>query len=156
MLQDISDYYNKQKKEINLPDDVTLKFVEKNNKKQVEIYDTKKKKLIIKSSYHVIGLYNTSKSIWYWGWFIDFVDRNLVDKSKEIKKWGKKMFNEKKPKDKQEQALYFYTKMGSFMTNSLNVNFLLKLALYIMKGKYFFPVVHSEDDSNIVKEFILI
>jgi len=132
-----------------------LKFVENNGQKIVEIYD-KKKKLIFKATYYVIGLYNVTNSIWYWGWFIDFIDRDLADKSKDIKIWGKKIFEKHKPKTKHDQALYFYTKNGSFMTNIMNVNFFIKLAMYIFKGKWFFETNHSEEGTNAIKEYIVI
>lgn len=155
LITDITNYYNKQKKNMSYPENIDIKFVEKKNNKIVEIYDSNKK-LLTKSKYSIIGLFNTTTSNWYWGWFLDFVDRDLVDNTKKIKEWGKKILESKKIKSKHNQALYFYTKNGSFMTNSMNVSFLAKLALYVLKGKYYFPIMHSEEGSNAIQEYIVI
>ena len=155
LVQDIISYFNKQKKSLNFPDEVEVKFVETNEKKEVEIYDSKKK-LLTKSKYTVIGLYNTTNSTWFWGWFLDFADRDLVDSTKQIKDWGKKMFEKHKPKSKDDQTVYFYTKNGSFMSSSMNISFFAKLAMYVLKGKYYFPIMHSEEGTNAIQEYIVI
>lgn len=155
LMQDITNYFNERKQKFNFPSDVEIKFVEKNGKKEVEIYNSKKK-LLTKSKYSIIGLYNATNSVWFWGWFLDFADRNLVDNTTQIKDWGKKMLKKTKPTSKHDQAIYFYTKNGSFMTSSMNVSFFAKLAMYVLKGKYYFPVTHSEEGTNSVKEYIMI
>lgn len=153
-VSEINDYFEKQHKKFDLPDDYTLKFIEVNDQKKVQVYS--KKKLLFEGTYDIIGLFNVNSSVWYWGWAVDFVDRSLVERSTEIKKYIKKSFYEKKPTEKQEQAIYFYAKTGSFMTNVENVLFLIKLSLFILKGEWFLQYTHSEDDMNTVKEFIII
>lgn len=155
-MQKIFDYFVEQDKNIGIKknDKITLKFIEKNDKKKVEIY--KNKKLFLTKSYKVIGLYNETTSVWHWGWAIDFVDKSLVEDSIKIKKWGKDFFMKKKPKSKNEQALYFFTKTNSFMTNVINTIFLSKLAMYVLKGQYYFIYTHKDSDSQIIKEYIII
>ena len=154
-MDDIINYYNKQKKNINIPDEVEIKFSKDKDKDKVEIYDNKKK-LLIKTNYSIIGLFNNTNSIWYWGWILDFADRNLVDQTKQIKEWGEKMFIKYKPKTKHEQTIYFYTKNGSFMTSSVNIPFFAKLAMYVLKGKFYFPITHDDKNTDSIQEYIII
>ena len=153
-IKEVSEYDNNRKKKKNIQYNISNKFKIKNNKDIVEIRH--KNKLLYEALYKTVGIYNMTKMIWYWGWFIEYADRNLVDDTKNVKKWGEQMLKNNKIKTKQEQAIYFYTQEGSYMTGKENIDFIVKLAMYILKGKYFFINKHQEDESNVVYEYIII
>jgi hypothetical protein len=140
--------YNKDKKLL-LPNINKIEYKENH----VELYENKKS--LGNYQYQVIGLYNQTKSVWTWGWFIDFANRKTVDKVLLVKDWSNKQLENKKLKTEKEQSLYFYTKNGNFMTNQKNVDFFIKIAMYVLKGKYYNIIKHSEKNTDVIFEYII-
>ncbi len=58
-----------------------------NDYNYIEFYD-KNKNLIKKSKYEILGVFNSSNSIWTWGWSIAKLNKNNVITSKKIFNYG--------------------------------------------------------------------
>ncbi len=140
MDKQIDNYYEQQQKKFkNIPKDIIISF----DNQIVEIKN-KNNTLLLKGNYIVIGTYNTSNNIWYWGWSIGFIDRNLVEDTENIIKWGKELKNKSGLQSKIEQIIYFYTKTGYFKIDYEQVILLVKIALFALKGIWIFEIKKSD------------
>ena len=147
MDKQFDNYYEQQKKKIkDMPKDIITSF----DNQTVEIFN-KNKNLLLKGNYIVVGTYNTSNNIWYWGWAIGFIDRNLVQDTEKIIKWGKDLMTKNGLQSKIDQIIYFYTKTGYFKIDYNQIILLIKLALFALKGIWIFEIDKSDH-----KEYILI
>lgn len=150
LLDKINKYYDKKEKEINITDDITVEV----DGDIVKVYNSKKK-IIYEGKYQIVGIFNITNSVWYWGWFIDYANRKLLKQSANVKKKGKELLKNNKIKSRNDESLYYYMTTGHFMTNEPNVNLFIKLMLYITKGKWFFNI-KTKENNNIINEYIMI
>jgi hypothetical protein len=147
MDKQIDNYYEKQQQKFkDIPNDIIVNF----DDQKVEI-SKKNNTLLLKGNYIVIGTYNTVNNIWYWGWAIGFIDRNLVQETEKIIKWGKELMTKNGLHSKIDQIIYFYTKSGYFKIDYEQIILLVKIALFALKGIWIFEINKSE-----CKEYILI
>jgi hypothetical protein len=147
MDKQFDNYFEQQKKKMkDMPKDIIISFKDQT----VEIFN-KNKNLLLKGNYIVVGTYNTSNNIWYWGWAIGFIDRNLVEDTEKIIKWGKDLMTKNGLQSKIDQIIYFYTKTGYFKIDYNQIILLIKLALFALKGIWIFEI-----DKSDYKEYILI
>ena len=109
-------------------------------------------KLMMKGKYKIIGMYNKNTSIWYWAWDIDFVDKNLIIDSLKFKEAAKNI----KLNSPENESIYFYLTTGNFMTNIQNLTLIIKLALYITDGIWFYKIIHNENINNVFIEYVIL
>lgn len=154
----VDKYFNIKKKDIiDIIDpnyNYDYKFsTDKDNNAIVEVL--KNNKLVIKAEYELLGLYNLFNSVWYWGFGLDLVNRDLVKGSKSIKEFSKIIKKNYEDFDKKEaEILYFRTNNNNFYTSKKNIDNIVKLGLYITKSKWFLPVCYNNDNIPISCEKI--
>jgi hypothetical protein len=164
-IDEMNKYYESQETNIHKIMDVDKNYdyvfsENESGKSIVEIYDNQKLKL--KAEYSVIGLYNVSLSVWYWGWNIQFINRNLVKKSNRAKKFSKLLKNDYKQLniDKYNaEELYYVTSQGNFYISLKNIDKIIKLILYLTRAIWYFEVkfIDKNQQDRIDKiEYILI
>jgi hypothetical protein len=155
-LSNINNNYNKLKKDISQKIKLDKKydfiFDEDNNKNIVELKLDNKVKL--KGEYNIVGLYNSTLSIWYWGWNIAFINKSkLIDKEK-IKEF-KKLIEDNYFNDINIEELYYLVSNDNFYISEINMNNLIKLILYLIDGVWIFPI-KSENNKIINIKYIII
>jgi len=154
-LNDINDkiieYFNSMQKEISnkmdIMKDYDYEFYEENNNHIVNIF--LKGKLKLKAEYNIIGLYNIPMSVWYWGWNIAFINKNLIKDLDKVKDFINIINNEYKNFDKllAEELFYILTN-GNFYISYDKINIIIKLTLYLTKTLWFFPIKYSNKNKN--------
>jgi len=143
---EINNYFNNQKdqisKKINIDDDFEFAFTENDNINIIEIYLNNKLKL--RAEYNIIGMYNIPLSVWYWSWNIAFLNKKLIQNTIKIKDYINVLNNEYDTFDKLEaEELYYILKNDNFYVSGNNLDKIIKLALYLTKGIWYFPIKHS-------------
>ena len=112
-----------------------LKYV--NNENIVEILH--KNTIILKGIYDFIGMYDTHTSVWYWAWCIEFINKNLLQSSLNVKKYKSTIKNNYDTYLGNElDEIYFYIDNNSFLIPLDNVIKLIKISLFINNGTMFF------------------
>ena len=152
-IKEVNNYYDKKKehnlKKINISKSFNTKmYVNSEGDHILELYDDSK--MILKAKYDLLGFYNLSNSVWYWGWNIDLVDKKLINASKHMKtfpQYIKDNYNQFTFVDAEDY--YFRTDNGNFYTSLENVDKLIKLALYYMKGEWYITLCTSRDGKTI-------
>ena len=118
-------------------------YKDNNNNHIVQLYDDNN--LVIEATYDIAGIYNIYNSIWYWGWNIDTIDRQLVKRSKKVKGFAKYIKNHLGISLKERDKLYYWSSNGNFYTSTNNVLHLIKLILYLTKSVWYLPVCYGKD-----------
>lgn len=148
----VDSYYDQQKTKYSNIIDLSKPYnsnmyVDDNGNHIIElIYDGKIK---IKAEYELIGMYNISNSMWYWGWAIDLIDKSLIKSVTEMKEFPEfikenfKLFGNKEAED-----LYFKTDTASFYTDHENIEKILKLTLYQLKSDWYLTICHGRDNNK--------
>jgi hypothetical protein len=144
----VEQHAEKKNKNIDLNKNYKFKFhKDKSENHIVELYDGEK--LVLKGEFQLIGMYNLINSIWYWGWSIDFVNKQLTEKVQTVKQFPNKIKQNFNKFDTVEaDELYFLTSNGSFYTNSKRVDFLGKLAMYLMDGEMVISLCNGRDGTT--------
>jgi hypothetical protein len=149
----VEKYHASQKKNIkskfNPDKNYKYKFSkDKHNNHIIEVFDDTTLKL--KAKYEVIGMYNLSNSIWYWAWNISFINKGLTNESKKVRDFAKdiKENYKKYPSDEADQLHYVSTN-GNFYISYDNVIRLIKLALYLSKGKWYLFLAHDKKNTTV-------
>lgn len=105
-------------------------------------------KLKMKAEYNIIGLYNIPLSIWYWGWNIAFINKNLINATIKIKEFLN-VINDNKEYSKfnktEIEELHYVLSNDNFYISSTNIDKIIKLALYLTKGIWVFPMKYNDD-----------
>lgn len=144
----VEDNVEKKGKNIDLNKNYKFKFhKDRSGNHIVELFDGDKS--VLKGEFQLIGMYNLINSIWYWGWSIDFVDKQLTQTVKKVKQFPheiKENFDKFDPVEADE--LHFLTSNGSFYTNSKRVDFLGKLAQYLMDGEMVISLCNERDGTT--------
>jgi hypothetical protein len=154
----VEKYFDNKKKDIIDSLDPSYNYdykfsTDKNNNSIVEVL--KNGKLVIKAEYELLGLYNLFNSVWYWGYGLDLVNRDLVKISKSIKDFSKTIKKNYNDFDKKEaEILYFRTNNNNFYTAKKNIENIVKLGLYITKSIWFLPVCYNNDNIPVSCEKI--
>ena len=146
-----ADNYNLLKENISKKIDITKNYdyVFENN--IVELYLDDKLKL--KAEYNIIGMYNIPMSVWYWGWNIAFVNKKLLESIKPIKAFETILNKDYAKFDKIEaEELHYLVSNDNFYVSGKNVDKIIKLALYLTKAIWYFPIKKESDKV----EYILI
>lgn len=102
----------------------------------VNIYDNEND-LLLKAKYSIAGIYSKDRLVWYWGWNINLVNKELVKDSYHIKK---------SYKDITEDEYRYIAKNSNFMIEQGDINKIIKFALYMTKSIWYIPV--CEDNTN--------
>ena len=118
-------------------------------------------KLKLKAEYCIAGLYNIPLSIWYWGWNIAFVNKQIIKPVLQIKEFSKVIMDNYKDFNKIEaEELYYVVSNNNFYISGDNINKVIKLTLYLTKAIWCFPVKYNNrknDTGEMDKiEYILI
>lgn len=153
LTQKIDKYYEKKNNEISKYIDLTknyrFKFIIKDNSKYyIDIYDIDTNKKLLRATFDLIGVYNLFNSVWYWGWNIDMVDKKLVRKSLEIKRYSnyiKNNFDNFDPIYAEE--MYYKLINGNFYTSTDNIDRLIKLSMYVLKGLWILPICNGKNNT---------
>ena len=131
-------------KKIDIDKDYEYVFTDENI---VEMYLDGKLKL--KAEYNIIGLYNIPLSVWYWGWNIAFVNKNLTVTINKIKEFLNIITKDTSSYSKfnkiEIEELHYVLSNDNFYISSSNIDKIIKLALYLTKGIWYFPVKYSDD-----------
>lgn len=98
----------------------------------IENYLTKE--LLMTAKYNYIGIYNTKKKIWYWGWSL-IKDKKLIEKSLIIKK-------------KINKKLKHLVEKNNIIIEEEDIPELIKISLYLMKDIWYFA---QPLDNNIIQ-----
>lgn len=157
IFQEIDKFYkekeNSMQKKYNTSKNYMIKF-EKNHQDQNYIYLFDKDKLILKAEYKLLGIYNLITFIWYWGFDITFVDKNLVDFQDDIHQFSEKLIEEYKKYDKKEaDVLHYITSNRNFFVSPKNLKTVVNLGFKIVNGEFVFPVCYgSEGDACVYSE----
>ncbi len=146
----IEKYYKAKKdtysKKVDLLKSYNTKFsVDDDNNHIIELLDDSGN-TVLKAYYDLIGFYNLSNSVWYWGWNIDLADKKLTSatlKISEFPKYIKKNYKEFQPVEAEDY--HFRTSMGNFYTSLDKIHNLIKLAMFILKGEWYIAVCSGRD-----------
>lgn len=139
-------YYEQAKNSIrntiNLKYQYDLKFNDSDNK----IYVYLNGNLVLKGEYFIAGMYNICSSTWYWGWNIDFINKDYVKPNKK----NINILDNIQITNLLKQQMYFYLSNGSFYLSNSNIRQLIKLVLYITKSIWYFPVRLNNDNIQYI------
>lgn len=138
---------NKISKKIDLDNNYEFIFKQENNIDIVEILLDEKLK--IKAEYNILGLYNIPLSIWYWGWNISFINKKLTNKLEKVRKF-KNILEENYVNfdSKTAEEIYYLLSNGNFYISSINIDKLIKLALYLSESIWYFPVKYINSETQ--------
>lgn len=145
--------YKDMNKKIDLTKQYQYIFSSNDNKNIVEFYLNDKLKL--KAEYNVIGLYNMTISVWYWGWNIAFINKKLIYEISKIKQSVQNLLKSNEIKNKDKEELYYLVNNDNFYISNENVNKILKLVLFCTPGLWIFPVIYQTEQLDRI-EYILI
>lgn len=129
------------------------RFIKDNNNQYIiEMYDTNNQ-LKLRALYTIIGMYNNTSSIWYWGWNLSYVNKQLINHTTKIQEFSKTIKdNYKQYKPQEAEELHYLTSNGNFYLSNKKLPYLLKLALYLLNGIW---IVTSKLNTDIT-QYILI
>lgn len=151
----VNNYFNEAKEQISKKIDVNKNYeyvFDDNDINIVEIYLNDKLKL--KAEYNIMGLYNIPLSMWYWSWDIAFVNKNLIKDVIKIKEFVNVIDKEYNKFSKIEaEELHYVISNGMFYISGDNIDKIIKLALYLTKAIWYFPIKFEQMDKI---EYILI
>jgi hypothetical protein len=158
-IKDIEEYYNKQHtKMAHIIDSdnksIKYRFYSNDDTQLVEII--KNNNTILKAKYSIAGVYNFQTNIWTWAYAVAFTNRIASEKSNIIKTipgMVMKNYNDFNKEDAEE--LHFYCDNNSFFVTSDVIPKLVKIALFVMKGKWLVSIRHNNNGSNYI-EYIII
>lgn len=146
----INKYYDEQKKHYSAYSDKLYNvktYSDDQDNYIIELTD-ESDKMILKAYCSLIGIYNLSNSVWYWAWNLDLADKKLIEDSKTMKTFPEYITNNFSEFDQKEaEDLYFKTDMGNYYTN--DVNNIIKLSMYVMKGLWHINVCSRKNGSLI-------
>src|SRR5579871_3695402 len=134
-FNDVDKYYNNKMNEITKQIDIhkELYYVFSETNNTVEIYVDENKK--IKAEFAIIGMYNIPMSIWYWGWNIAFINKNLIKPLSNVKNFItvlNKDYDKFNPKE--AEVLHYILSNGNYYISNKNLEKVIKIALYLTKG----------------------
>lgn len=94
---------------------------------------------ILKGTFDILGFYNDSLNMWYWGWCTDLKNIHLLTSHSKTQKYNKeikqKMLDQKYDSEELKR-IYFYTSRGCiYLPDINNLHNLLSLSMYIYQGK---------------------
>lgn len=154
LMNYIDSYFEKKKHEMakifDINGDLTFTFDDKNN---VNIFNANGK-LLLRATYDIIGIYNTQNNVWYWGWILDFVDKDRTKKTKAIRKFSHHIEDIKFSKYADQSIIHYYTSNSHFITDIKYVIIFVKIMMYVVKTKWYFRIQH--DDTKPIYEYITI
>ncbi len=105
--------------------------------------------IILKAEYELLGFYNITNSMWYWGWGTEMVDRSLVKSSEKMKDFPDYILKHLKDFDNKEaEDLHFKTDFPSFFVNVDNIEMLLKLGLYYLNLDWYITLCTGRDGNS--------
>jgi hypothetical protein len=155
MLNKINKYFSQIKKDININIDPIKNYkykfyTDNNNNHIVQLFDNNK--IIIEAIYDIAGMYNIYNNVWYWGWNIDVVDRQLVKQSEKVKEFAKYIKNNstKMSNNIDMDKLYYWSSNGNFYISHANIIHPIKLVLYLTKSMWYMPVCYGKDSTKPV------
>lgn len=140
-LQKEIDKYNSMHKPI-FDKDIKVKINE-------NIVTITSKTKTIKAEYDLIGVYNVDTSVWYWGWSLP-VNKLFHDSLKKIKEFPnyiKKNYERFNKKDA-EEYLYMTSNNNMYISHK-NIEKLIKLSLYLLKGESYVIVPVNGDINRL-------
>ncbi len=143
----VTEYYESKKKKlknhIDLDKMLNFNFVEnKNGPNFVEILIDGN--VIINAEYSLIGVYDTTISIWYWATDIAFVDKKLVEPVYEIKRYLDNFDKYGGKFDKNIDNLHYILSNNNFYISGENIEIITRSSLYIAGGEWIFPVKNND------------
>lgn len=140
-------------------EDIINNIIKKNEEYNIKLYKANNtniiefnsnNKLLLKATYDSIGLYSTINSCWYWAYAIPFSDKSIIEKSKQVIKFGEDIIkNFDKFNPKQVDIYHYYCSNQMFYANQDIVKTVSKLGNYAMNGVMYFPINHNHDQIQI-------
>ena len=125
------------------------KFYKDNNNNHVVQLRDNDNLIVVEAIYDIAGIYNMYNSIWYWGWNIDTVDKQLIKRSEKVKEFAKYIkTHPEKFTHMERDKLYYWSNNGNFYTSTNNVLHLIKLILYLTKSIWYLPICYGKDSST--------
>jgi hypothetical protein len=105
--------------------------------------------LVFKSHYNIIGMYNNVINIWYWGFILDYVNKNVFIKKKIlIQSIEYLMENENNIHIQSLEDLLFRLNNDSiYMNNINNIIPTIEYLLYFIKHTDYIMVYYDEYDN---------
>lgn len=148
LFDQVNDTYEKKKKNIKsiITDINNMKFeFSKDNDNDTKFVNIIDKSKSIRATYRTIGIHNIVNSVWYWGWNIDFIDKNTIIKKKDFDN----IISLLKQKYKQvdiidADELYFYLTNGNFYMTKERLPNLMKVMLHTQNGEWIITVRHLD------------
>lgn len=150
----VNNYFNDLKEQISKKIDINQNYEyvfsdndNNNNINVVEIYLNDKLKL--KAEYNIVGLYNIPLSTWYWGWNIAFVNKNLIKNITKIKDFVNTIEKDYDKFNKIEaEELHYVLSNDNFYVSGDNLDKIIKIALYLTKAIWYFPIKYSDHNAQ--------
>ena len=148
----VQNYYEKQQREYSKKFDLSKSYasktyVDNNGNHIIELIHDNKVKL--KAEYELIGMYNITNSMWYWGWAIDLADKNLIKTSRKMRDFPdfiKRNMDKFSPKESED--LFFKTDMANYYTDTNEIDKLIKVVLYYLNAGWYLTLCHGRNDKN--------
>ena len=151
-FEKINKYYDNLKndisKKIDIGKDYSFERYEENKNQLVNIFLDEK--LILKAEYNVIGMYNIPLSIWYWGWNIAFLNKDLIKDLQMVSDFLNLLDKNYQDFDaKEADLLYYFLSNPNFYITNDKIDEIIKLVLYLTKTIWFFPIKYINKNNNI-------
>jgi len=151
LLNNVDAYYNKMKNSIADKIDIDKDYNYQIDHNIINVMHDNK--IVLKAKFTFLGSYNIINSIWYWGWNMDIVNKELTKKLDVLKDFVDEIKNNKyKFNTLQQQNLFFRFNSGYFYTNIKNINNLSKLVLYLCKSIWVISVPYDKNGNIINKK----
>ncbi len=156
-IDKVNKYYRHCKKKISSTISLNkdYKYVLSKNDEQYIIKIFNENKLILIAEYDIAGMYNIHNSVWYWGWNIDSINKKLVERIKKVKQFSKYVRdNYDKFSAKEKDELYFRTNNDNYYTSIKNIDYIMKLAMYITRSIWYIPLCYNKDNTITKCEYV--
>lgn len=94
--------------------------------------------------YKIIGLFNTSNSVWYWSWALPFVNKTLVIKEPQetFNKFIDVNYKTLNPHEADEY--YFYTKNNNFFIQEEDIHKLINMIVSMTNSESYIKIKTDE------------
>jgi hypothetical protein len=140
---DITKYYNKQKKYIlDILGDIkyskiSYEFFDK-NKVSVRYDD----RLIFTAEYSLLGLHNHSKNVWYWAYSIPYTNKNIVQDSLKLKDYAETI--------KDNEEIYYLFSNSNYLINPAYLEIIIKISMYVTKAVWYMPITTDKNNTKYI------
>jgi hypothetical protein len=131
------------------------KFILKDDNNDIptlNIIDKTTDKTIMSEKFQTIGIYNHKSSVWHWAWNISFINRKEYEDIIHLRKLYKTIENNLESyKPDEAEEFYFYSKQHNFYCTAEILPSIIKFAMFVTKGRWFFPIEKKSEGNNITQ-----